>query len=218
MPTIGIQPGRSSGVIDTSGPTLIELLERLEKLGVLVAALPSSPANGEIVYFQNEAMREAGVIWGLRFRAKSASAHKWEFVGGADLRARQSVEPSAPEQKPAAGFGYKAINNTPKLTIPLEGDYDIWISGSALNQPAATTTDVRIAPAEGSTLLTNDINYPGIAEALASESAWANVGGPVRTTGIPLGTEVGIAFAGSNEAAKLRFYAMTISVRPVRVG
>src|SRR4051812_22380129 len=48
-----------------------------------VTSLPVSPVDGQEVYYVADATN--GVLWHLRYNAASASAYKWEFVGGSPL-------------------------------------------------------------------------------------------------------------------------------------
>jgi len=46
----------------------------------VVDALPSSPNDGDICFFQTSAMASNNVMWQLRYR--NSGSYKWEFVGG----------------------------------------------------------------------------------------------------------------------------------------
>lgn len=81
-----------------------------------VTTLPASPVDGQECYFVANATN--GVVWRLRYRAASASAFKWEFVGGApDYLGMPSgtglTSPSA----------ITAVPGSPTWTVPLAGDY-----------------------------------------------------------------------------------------------
>lgn len=83
-----------------------------------VTALPGSPADGQEVVYVADAAN--GVLWHLRHNAGSASAYKWEFVGGAALFAE------------VPGYGSTTVTTYvdlggPAITLPLGGDYDIEI-------------------------------------------------------------------------------------------
>ena len=81
----------------------------------VVAALPGAPIDGqEIFYLANDA---SGVLWHLRYRATSASAYKWEFVGGGDL----AVSYNGPDS--TTSTTYVDLPGGPSLAIPLAGDY-----------------------------------------------------------------------------------------------
>jgi len=81
-----------------------------------VTSLPSSPADGTEVFYVADAA--AGVIWHLRYNAGSTSAYKWEFVGGAALKA---------EYGPGADIGglntWVDLANGPALIVPRAGEY-----------------------------------------------------------------------------------------------
>ena len=83
-----------------------------------VASLPSSPVDGdEIVYTANGTL---GVRWHFKYRAASASAYKWEFIGGAPIRAETDYAVWT------SWTGYATLTHaaTPtQITVPLAGDY-----------------------------------------------------------------------------------------------
>src|SRR4051794_40571617 len=97
-------------------------------LGVeLVTALPASPYNGQIVDYLADATN--GVVWRLRYRSASASAYKWEFVGGAPLRAYIAAQETVAWN---AGYPNPATVG-PTVTVPVAGDYDIAHSTGVAN-------------------------------------------------------------------------------------
>jgi hypothetical protein len=84
----------------------------------LVTSLPGSPFDGQEVNYLADAAN--GVVWNLRYRAGSASAYKWEFLGGAALYSQViNGETSA-----STTFVNLATVG-PQITVPLAGDYDI---------------------------------------------------------------------------------------------
>jgi len=87
----------------------------------LVTSLPANPFDGQEVYLQVDATN--GVIWHLRYRAASASAYKWEYIGGAPLM----VETAA-AAGPTNNQTYTQIG--PTLTVPNAGDYEITLWGN----------------------------------------------------------------------------------------
>jgi hypothetical protein len=54
--------------------------------GALSSGPPASPNNGDIWYATgvNNGTNDAGMVWGFRYNSGSASAYKWEFIGGSD--------------------------------------------------------------------------------------------------------------------------------------
>lgn len=87
----------------------------------LVSALPVSPVDGQEVYYQSATLAGLGVIWHLRYRAGSASAYKWEFLGGAALEAHQS----AGGYRNSFTWGGLTTGAGPSVTLPLAGDYEL---------------------------------------------------------------------------------------------
>ena len=85
---------------------------------LILGALPATPVNGQECYFLADDAN--GVVWRLRYRSTSASAYKWEFVGGSSLsRERMQSDTAA-----FIGAGWGAFNaNDPVITVPLAGEY-----------------------------------------------------------------------------------------------
>ena len=89
-----------------------------------VTALPTSPVDGQEVYYQADGTN--GVIWHLRYRAASSSANKWEFVGGSALGVTNT------------NLGALAIGTTPieltgqRVVLPLAGTYVLSANAAAL--------------------------------------------------------------------------------------
>lgn len=110
-----------------------------------VTALPSSPVDGQEVYYAADATN--GVIWHLRYRSGSSSSYKWEFVGGSPLHALTAAESS----RANTSYGLLADAVSTSVTLPLAGDYDITIgarsyitanAGAALSFKIGTTEAV----------------------------------------------------------------------------
>lgn len=96
------------------------LADRLDILlpGSPVTALPGSPADGQVVYFQNAAMAIDGVVWQLRYNAGSASSYKWELIGGAPW-----VE-EIPGLQTTTSTSYTDLGTSgPSIAAPLAGEY-----------------------------------------------------------------------------------------------
>jgi hypothetical protein len=97
----------------------------------LVSVLPSSPSDGQEVYYLADATN--GIIWHLRYRSGSPSAYKWEYIGGSDLFALVAT---------AANTTSSAYNDLsggslgPSVTLPLAGDYDVLTGSSSGNTSA----------------------------------------------------------------------------------
>lgn len=83
-----------------------------------VTSLPAEPVDGEEIDYLANATN--GVVWALKYRATSASAHKWELVGGSEL----SSEVTANQETSSAVYVDLATVG-PSVAVPLAGDYAI---------------------------------------------------------------------------------------------
>ena len=92
---------------------------------VAVASLPAAPRDGQVIDYVADAI--AGVVWRLRYRAASASAYKWEFVGGSPLTNEVAT------QQAGGAAGWQDLGTVgPSITAPLAGDYMVGHGCSAL--------------------------------------------------------------------------------------
>lgn len=111
------------------------LATRLEAIwpmsSALAAAPPATPFDGQIW----QTSPTAGVVWTFRYNAGSASAYKWEFVGGAPLvsvvAAKEAYASAAYAALPTPG---------PNITPPRSGDYLLGLGATILNNAAAAAT------------------------------------------------------------------------------
>lgn len=107
----------------------------------VVTVLPSSPVNGQDCYFLADATN--GIVWHLKYRAASASASKWEVVGGASLFA----EVVTASNETTASTTYATLTTAgPNITVPLAGDYDVFhgalMGGTAVTSAVAMSYDI----------------------------------------------------------------------------
>lgn len=79
-----------------------------------VTTLPVAPVDGQEIYFVADATN--GVLWHLRYNTGSASAYKWEVVGGSALYANNESNVALPAGTTADGTA---------VPTPLAGDYDV---------------------------------------------------------------------------------------------
>jgi hypothetical protein len=78
-----------------------------------------NPVDGDERYFQSPSMKTYGTMWKFRYNAGSASAYKWEYVGGTDW-----YEVNYNDNFAVGGNTYGDAGAAgPALTIPLLGDY-----------------------------------------------------------------------------------------------
>jgi hypothetical protein len=167
-----------------------------------VTTLPTSPVDGQECYYVADATN--GVLWHLRYNAGSASAYKWEFVGGPRLFV--AVPGSLPVVTatspvfPAGGA---------QLTLPLSGDFYLEFSGSGTVSSAVYWyMSVGVA---GSSVTAAGFYAGGAAGVFAHVQGQERVNG--RTAGQVLQVMVNVGGGGSHSPEAHR-----LAVHPVRVG
>jgi hypothetical protein len=98
--------------------------------------LPSSPEDGQEYDYVADAVN--GVVWRLRYRAVSASAHKWEFVGGVP------VVTGGSEVHVSASSAFVELKGSPQIKPPLDGDYDVTMD-MLMSQQVAGASNIEAA-------------------------------------------------------------------------
>lgn len=121
----GAGDGTTTFNVPNSDGQMILAISTAQRIGVamppqFVTTLPASPIDGTEVYYQADSTN--GVIWHLRYRAASASAFKWEFVGGGTLATYAFTQVSATAAYSSAGT-WVDIGAAISLTAPLAGEY-----------------------------------------------------------------------------------------------
>lgn len=102
----------------------------------VVTSLPAGFDN-QIVYYQTAAMITAGIApWVFRYRSGSASAYKWEFVGGGPWVA----EVTQGEIPGSTGSYVDLATVGPSITVPVAGDYVISWGFSAVSGGASVAS------------------------------------------------------------------------------
>ena len=84
-------------------------------------SLPASPTDGQEAILVDSTTNPT-FQWRFRYNAGSSSAYKWEFVGGAPLLVADTASLT-----PANGSW--VVDQTPKLTVPRSGEYQVGFSG-----------------------------------------------------------------------------------------
>jgi hypothetical protein len=176
-------------------------------VGTMAAGPPAGPADGDI--WIATGVDANGTIWQFRYNAGSASAYKWEFIGG----------PSAEAERPSTvGITSTAwtedATNQVRVTLARGGDYlvswGIQRGGTGLaNQIGyASVADVSIGPASvvvgAAAISGNGTNYQ------------YSCSGTNRATAIPAGHILGEVFqvgAGVTMSA----WNPWMTVTPVRI-
>lgn len=95
-----------------------------------VTSLPSSPVDGQEIYFAANAAD--GVIWHLRYRSGASGNYKWDFVGGSPLAS--AVNTTARTITNQTAYGYIHASDRLSLSLPtgIAGDFDITLSANVL--------------------------------------------------------------------------------------
>lgn len=92
-----------------------------------VSTLPTSPIDGQEVYYQNATLAGMGRRWHLSYNASSAHASKWEYVGGRPwISAVQGTIAITPLST------YNAITGQ-QFTVPVNGVYEMEYGSGILN-------------------------------------------------------------------------------------
>lgn len=187
-------------------PWLIEWTATTSFDPPLVSALPSAPYDGQPITYQNEAMAAAGVAWRLRYRAASASAHKWEFVGGAWLYEAVDTDEST------ASATYVALTTAgPSATVPLGGDYLITVGSNQYNSASANSCWHSFSVGAEAAVDTDAGNYTPPAINVSG------AGVAVRRKA-NLAAETAVVSKYRASAGTAHFRSRWMSVQPVRLG
>ena len=192
--------------VDTDEPTLVNTI-------ATVTALPSSPVNGQEVYFQSATMATAGLAWHLRYNSASASAYKWECVGGPPLRTKIATQETGPGGPDLATIG-------PRLYAQLAGEY-IFSWGCTFVVSGGGPSKISAYMAFGAGLTVPSPGFP--AEYLMTYPAFIHnfnvrsVGELVRT--VALNEECRVRYAQqANAAATVSTSERWLAMVPIRVG
>lgn len=172
-------------------------------------SLPASPVNGQEVYYVADATN--GVLWHLRYNAASASAYKWEFVGGSALVSVVSSSQSGGTGATAADLATVG----PAVVLPLAGDYDPMMTVRTSN-PTAVAANPTIELHIGATGTIVDANAWMITYFAATASERAILSQNNRLTAQPAARELRMRYAGNGNT--VNFGQRVLSVLPVRVG
>lgn len=170
-----------------------------------LSVLPAAPFDGqELDYVASEAN---GVVWRFRYRSASASAHKWEFVGGAALYAKTEGETTTTSETYATGKG-------PSITVPLAGDYEIGFTAQlAYNTTGLVFAAIKLGAAAASD---NDAALVDSSNAVGGKSG--TTGRTMTRTGLAAAAALEMVYRISGGAGTLSTSRREMWTRPVRVG
>lgn len=181
----------------------------------LVSALPGAPADGDEIYFQNSTMAAVGARWHLAYRAGSASAYKWEYVGGSYMYkagTKQSWNDRSAANNTANGY---LDPTAPQITVPLAGDYELDGTAVCVTNNGTAAPGIVIGtslPGGGwpdSDSLANGQIAGGGVHPLASIK---------QLLGLSASTVISMYFMNANTGGSVSFYKANMRLRPLRVG
>lgn len=177
-----------------------------------VSALPGSPVDGQEIYYQSAAMAALGILWRFRYNAASASAYKWEFVGGEAWH----VERMGDESASMGGGAVGTFNaNDPQLTVPLLGEYRV-LHGA--NCAPNVTAHVAMGVSVGAT---NPAPNVSMAFQTITTATWGNLSQGRKVTITSLAGSSALirqAYYQSAATQNVTFGNRYLDVIPVRVG
>lgn len=169
----------------------------------LVTSLPSSPYNGQIIYYQADATN--GIIWQLRYNSSSASSYKWEFIGGSPITRYVDGGESW------SSVGYFSGTTTVIITPALSGDYVVDFSAGI---GWGSTGNLQVVQME--------VQFNGVSGMWAGgQGISSNLAGmTVTKQGVKTGHVGGqnIQLVGYSNWAGASFNRRYLAVRPIRVG
>lgn len=184
------------------------LIRQLQgRVPTAVTVLPAAPFDGQEIYYAADAAN--GVIWHLRYNAASASAYKWEFVGGSSLR-----NTGGPEDRDSAGvWTYFRGTDPAQITVPLNGEYETLHACRMVNLAAAALAGAASNVGTGST--------PRGADGFGSFYQQFTYQAPTATSRFTAvaGEQIGMVFAlgDTTPPARMRFENKELRLWPVRV-
>lgn len=169
-------------------------------------SLPGSPTDGDEIYYAADATN--GVIWHLRYRSASASAYKWEYIGGGPLYSENSAGITV------TSTSYVAAGSAdPAVTVPLAGDYDI--SFGVYGPNMATGTYCYCTIKLGSAAASDTDSIKVYSDAGGEVNSMSRM---IRRTGITISSVLQQQYKADSAATAVSWSLRWMSVRPVRVG
>lgn len=196
--------------INTNSDTIDAAITKTAPV-VTVTTLPGSPTDGQVIFYQTTSgttpMNTDGIVWQLRYNASSASAYKWECVGGGSW-----IKEITTAENTASTTYVDLATVGPTIDVPLSGQYEIIVGAdmSVSGFSSATTTSVSVKLGAAATT-DNERGRVVIDSASGNASIDRSM---IRTLATPstlkaqykTGTDTG------------RFQFRYLIVRPVRVG
>jgi hypothetical protein len=170
-----------------------------------VTTLPSSPSDGQEVYYVASAAN--GVLWHLKYNAASASAYKWEFVGGSRWGSQDSTV--------VALNNASMIELSPNIsiTLPLAGDYELGVEGTG-TRIGSGAADFQCQPSITAAVLTpwgNPARFLGTGLGAPNDTI------TIKREGVAQNLVANSRIAWFGLAGNLNIYHRKITAVPVRV-
>lgn len=176
-----------------------------------VAALPSSPVNGQEICFVADAAN--GIIWRLRYNAGSASAYKWECIGGSFLSS--NVAGASNTLGGGGSYSTQLVDGTGivNLQLPLSGDY--WVDSTCV----ASAPDGSVRNCSAGVMRSGDAS-PAVAGFCGTSAGggWANLSAFGRLNNCLAGPTGKLFMAYQYTAVVVAYSSRQFHVRPIRVG
>lgn len=166
---------------------------------------PASQQNGDLWYFPADVA--AGIVWTFRYNAASASAYKWEFVGGPDF------SPAILAGSTATSTVASWVDGSPvgpRIIVPRAGDYDA-VGASGTSHTAAMATAYLGIALNAGTPVQQQVVSTG---AIGLVSAHAPV--TARVLGCAANDDIRLRYYNST-AGSASWHDRWLRVRPVRV-
>lgn len=166
-----------------------------------VSALPISPVDGQEIYYVADATNS--IVWHLRYNAGSASAYKWEYLGGPPIRVLAGATLST-------ASAADQTTNAPSYTAPLSGDFNCWWGSDFTQNVGASANDCRLGLFANASFKRELIwNLPSGSGAPGSDKH--------RITGVVSGQVIDVRYH-SNSSLATNWVGVALEIVPLRVG
>lgn len=167
--------------------------------GTISAGPPASPTDGDIWIAHD--VDAKGTVWQFRYNGASASAYKWEFIGGPLLpfpvNDPNNAMSSQTDTGVNNGVGWRVyVAFASSVSAPRSGDYLITASQLLNTVFASGSVQATVGPATQADVSGNHWN----AVSLGTPGTWWNSvsAGPVLFQGLSAGNWMGIGLASDN--------------------
>ena len=169
---------------------------------VVRTSLPSSPVDGQVIFYDPTLGGGLGILWNLRYNSGSASAYKWEFVGGSplshDIATVEAVN----------GTNLDAATIGPKVIPPLAGIYELTYGCNVYSTAAEQNINTRVFRMSDTTMMS------GLDVALNTSNRALQLSRQAQITVLAGAVEYRMRYTGISINVRERF----LRLLPVRVG